>query len=69
MATYQMIQDRVKAEAGFVPRTAWIAEVKASYGLDAIEAPNPIESLSAIKPCPPERRPAIEAALLHFRLV
>jgi hypothetical protein len=52
MATYQMIQDRVKAEAGFVPATSWIAEVKASYGLDASEAANRGHRQSGLKPCP-----------------
>jgi hypothetical protein len=61
MATYQMIQDRVKAEAGFVPATSWIAEVKASYGLDASEAANRGHRQSGLKPCPPEKQPANEA--------
>jgi hypothetical protein len=69
MATYQMIQDRVKAEAGFVPATSWIAEVKAGYGSVASEAANRADRQSSLKLCPPEKRPAIEAALLHFRLV
>jgi hypothetical protein len=69
MATYRMIQDRVKATAGFVPQTCWIADVKAGHGLTAGAASHRIDPDIRAKPCPPEKRSAIEAALRHFKLV
>jgi hypothetical protein len=69
MATYRMIQDRVKADAGFVPQTCWIADVKAGHGLTSGNAPNMIGPDSRANPCPQDKRPAIEAALRHFRLL
>lgn len=69
MATYQMVQDRVKAEAGFVPQTCWIAEVKAAHGLVGEHPPSLIDPHGRLKTCPNDKRPAIEAALLHFRLL
>ena len=40
MATYKQIQDWVKDNHGFVPKTCWIAHVKETCGLDLRDASN-----------------------------
>lgn len=69
MASYRMIQYRVKAQAGFVPQTCWIAHVKAERGLTRGKAPNRIDPDARAKPCPPDKRAGIEAALRHFGII
>jgi hypothetical protein len=69
MATYRQIQERVRSKAGFVPRTCWIAHVKADHGLTLHKAPNRYEHPTRSDPCPTEKRAAIQAALQHFGMV
>lgn len=69
MASYREIQDRVKATHGFAAKTCWIAHVKAGHGLTGSQAPNRIDPATRQQPCPPKRRAAIEAALVHFGMV
>jgi len=66
VATYRQIQERVKSQAGFVPQTCWIADVKAGRGLTSDIAPNRIDPHARVKPCPEGKRRAIEAALDYF---
>ena len=68
MATYRQIQDLVKLTHGFVPKTCWIAHVKAGHGLVGSQAPNRISPDRREHPCPPAKRAGIEAALTHFRM-
>jgi hypothetical protein len=68
MATYRDIQERVKSTHGFVPKTCWIADLKSKHGLTTRKAPNRQPGGRAY-PCPPEKRPAIEAAFRHFGLL
>jgi hypothetical protein len=69
VATYKQIQDRVKAEHGFVPKTCWIVDVKSSYGLTMRQAPNRFSENSREYPCPPQKRPAIEAAMKFYGMI
>jgi hypothetical protein len=68
-ATYRDIQQRVKANHGFTPKTCWIADVKAAHGLTRSASANRINPTEPKYPCPPDKRPAIEAALKHFGLL
>lgn len=68
MATYTDIQAYVVRHYGFVPKTCWIAHVKELCGLRPPRAPNRDGQMRKV-PCPPEKCPAIEEALRHFRLV
>lgn len=68
MATYKGIQKYVKQRFGFGPKTCWIAHVKELNGLPT----RPVWNRTARNrevPCPPEKRPPIEAALRHFGLI
>ena len=59
MATYWQIQECVRLTHGFVPKTCWIAHVKADLGLVGRLAPNRADSQKRKYPCPSERRNAI----------
>jgi hypothetical protein len=69
MATYREIQNRVRAVSGFVPKTSWIAHVKADRGLSERAAVNRFKHPTRVNPCPTTRRAEIEAALRHFGMV
>lgn len=68
MATYKQIQDWVKQEYGFVPKTCWIADVKDQSGLRVHKAPNR-KGEARVKPCPPEKVEFICSALRHFGMI
>lgn len=69
MATYRQIIDWVRTHHGFTAKTCWIADVKASHGLTRRQAPNRIDPVGKVHPCPHEKRSAIEAALTHFKMI
>jgi hypothetical protein len=66
MATYAEIQDHVRTHNGFVPKLCWIAHVLSDFGLTKRIAPNRANATARKHPCPPEKRPAIIAALHYF---
>lgn len=68
MATYRQIQDLVKAEHGFSPKTCWIAHCKEQAGLRVRPAPNRIGKRREV-PCPPAKREPIMAAFRHFGMI
>ena len=69
MATYKQIQGYVNEQNGSDVETCHIAHVLADHGLTNRRAPNRIDPLTRVKPCPPKKRRAIEEALKHFRMV
>jgi hypothetical protein len=69
MATYRQISERVKARCGRVPKTCYIADVKASFGLTRGIAPNRFDANTREYPCPLEFRPPIEEALRYFGMI
>jgi len=69
MATYREIQDHIRARERFVPQTCWIAHVMSDHGLTTRLAPNRISASERAKPCPHDKRAAIEAALRHFGMI
>jgi hypothetical protein len=68
MATYKEIQEWVKKEYDFVPKTCWIADVKEQVGLPVHKAPNR-QGAERIYPCPPEKIEPIRAAMCHFGMI
>jgi hypothetical protein len=68
MATYREIQERVRGQAGWLPKTCWIAHVKYDFGLPMRNAPNRAGADRQV-PCPSDKRPAIVAALRHFGMI
>jgi hypothetical protein len=69
MATYRQIQGYVQERDGFVSQSCWIAHVMADYGLTKRIAPNRISQSNRAKPCPADKRAAIEYALRHFKMI
>lgn len=69
MATYREIEDYVRTQDGFVPKTCWIAHVMSDYELTTRRAPNRISATRRKYPCPEVKRPAIIAALRHFGMI
>lgn len=65
MGTHKDIQKYVKQRFGFEPKTCWIAHVKELNGLPTHPSWNRAGRIREV-PCPPDKRPAIEAALRHF---
>ena len=65
--TYREIQEWVREHRDFVPQTCWIAHCMELNGLPVGSAPN--RSGDRSEPCPPEKRPAIEAAFRHFGMI
>ncbi len=68
MATYCDIQDWVRDQYGFVPKTCWIAHCKELNGVPVRKAPNR-RTEERMVPCPDKGRDAIEAAFRHFGLL
>jgi hypothetical protein len=68
MATYREIQVWVKKQYGFVPKTCWIAHVLSDHNLTTRQASNRMNGSLRRYPCPVEKRPAIMAALKHFKM-
>jgi hypothetical protein len=68
MATYQQIQDYVDNHYRWKPKSFWIAHVKELCGIEVRRASNR-QFEERINPCPPTKRPAIEDALRHFRMI
>ena len=69
MATYKEIQTQVRERNGFVPKSCWIAHVLSDHGRTGKPSPNRISPTDRKHPCPANKRPAIEEALRHFRMI
>ncbi len=65
MATYKQVQQWVKTNYGWLPKTCWIAHVKELNGFPLRAAPNRYGPERMV-PCPSEKQHAIEAAFRFF---
>ena len=68
MATYKEIQNWVKQNYGFVPKTCWIADVKEKAGLPVRKAHNR-RGAERVNPCPRGKIESIRAAMRHFGII
>lgn len=68
MATYKQIQDCVRQQHGWIPKTCWIAHVKELNGLPVRTAHNRTSSARQV-PCPSDKRGAIESAMNDLGLL
>lgn len=68
MATYREIQEWVRENHGWLPKTCWIAHCKEQAGLDPRVAPNRQSESRRLHPCPPGKAPAIFSAFKHFEM-
>lgn len=62
MATYKDIQDWVRKNHGFAPKSCWIAHCKELNGLPVKTS----RSTPRVVPCPASKRVAIEKAFRNF---
>jgi hypothetical protein len=69
MPTYRQMKDFSLEHFGFRLETCWIADVKTELGFITKMAWNRIDPTKPSKPCPPDKRFAILAALRHFRAI
>lgn len=69
MPTYKKIQEWVKGEFKYTPKTCWIAHVKSEYGLTTRQAYNRISPTSRAEPCPESKREDIKKAFRHLKMI
>ena len=69
MATYKQIQNYVRNNYGFSPKTCWIAHMKELCGLPVAVSHNRYSMKNRTNPCPPEKQPAIRKAFQYFGML
>lgn len=69
MATYKEIQEYVKDNFGYKPKTCWIAHSKEICGLSTRTATNRKDLKKREYPCPVEKQADIKKAFLHFGML
>jgi hypothetical protein len=69
MATYSEIKRVTHEIGGFTPATCWIAHVKEQMGLPLRHATNRQDATVRVKPCPPDKKPAIVAAMRYLKML
>jgi hypothetical protein len=67
LATYKTIQAEAKRQLGFVPKTCWIAAIKAELGFISRAVANRIDPNNRKYPCPPAKRPALTRIVATLR--
>lgn len=63
MPTYKQIQEHVRMTRQYVPKTCWIADIKARHNLTTRQSPNRMYPDLRMHPCPPERWQDLEEAM------
>ncbi len=66
MVTYKTIQEETRRACGFVPKTCWIADVKAELGLISRIAANRIDPEGRAQPCPSTKRLCLTQVIRHL---
>ena len=69
MATYKEIQEYIKINYNFVPKTCWIAHMKEVYGLPVNIASNRYSLHNRKYPCPIDKQSAIYDAFKYFNMI
>lgn len=69
MATYKEIQEYVKMNFGYKPKTCWIAHCKEIFGLSPKIAHNRNDINKREVPCPIEKQAHIKQAFMHFGMI
>jgi len=69
MATYKEIQEYVKKQYGFVPKSCWIAHVKEMNGLNPRISPRRYDPKIRQVPCPADKVKPISEAFHHFNMI
>lgn len=69
MATYKEIQEYVKNNYGYKPKSCWIAHVKEMCGLPVRTAANRWNANNRQIVCPLEKQEDIRQALKYFKMI
>ncbi|MGF7184101.1 hypothetical protein GGQ84_000181 [Desulfitispora alkaliphila] len=69
MSTYKQLQQWVKENYGFLPKSCWIADVKEKHGIIIRKAPNRHDESKRGNPCPENKVKPIEEAFKYYRLI
>lgn len=69
MATYKQLQEYVKVNFGYTPKSCWIAHAKEVYGLPSRVAYNREDITKRKYPCPIEKQEDIRQAFQHFEMI
>ena len=69
MNIYTTVQLKVKQQAGFVPKTCWIAHVLELNGQKLRPAHNRKDKTKREVPCPPNKRKPIERVLRELKKI
>jgi len=67
MTTYNQIQEYVKKNYFFIPKSCWIAHMKEICKLPVRKAHNRVNGRK--HPCPIRRRQDIKNAFKHFKMI
>ena len=69
MATYKQIQQYIKEEKGYIPKTCWIAHMKEVCGLKPKVAINRYSIDMRTNPCPLEKQNDLRNAFRKFKMI
>ncbi len=69
MATYKQIQEYVRNNYGYNPKTCWIAHMKEVCGLPVRQAPNRWNPNGRQIPCPIDKQSDIRQAFEYFHMI
>ena len=69
MATYKEIQNYVKLNNGYIPKSCWIAHMKELCGLNPRMSSRRYSTTSRTHPCPLEKQEDLRNAFSHFKLI
>lgn len=69
MATYKEIQEHVKKNHGYTPKTCWIAHCKELFGLNPRVSLRRNELNERVYPCPEKEQKDIKEAFLFFGML
>jgi hypothetical protein len=69
MATYKQIQDYVKQQYGYIPKSCWIAHMKEVKGLNPKISARRYSVDSRVHPCPLEKQDDIRDSFEHFKMI
>jgi hypothetical protein len=59
MTTYREIQERVRSQAGWLPKTCWITHVKSDFGLPIRDAPTGLAPIAKFHVLPTSVPPSL----------
>lgn len=69
MATYKQVQEYVKNNYGYTPKSCWIAHMKELCGLNPKMSARRYSPDSRVHPCPESKQNDIKKAFQYFKMI